>query len=174
MTPERKAEIQRSRKWLHPIAIELLDVLETAEEARATFETMLEIGFAGTGHEVPSPNVLLVSFDEESQSWVGQWFEVLSAGETREEAIVATISAVIMRRTQALRRALEEIISIAAGARYKARLSGIPRFVEMGELARLALGLDKEGTKPRATSNFNSAVWTVERNGMRSGSLALR
>jgi hypothetical protein len=63
----------------------------------AMFESMLEIGFAGAGHEVPGPNVLSVSFDEESESWVGQWFGILSAGETREEAIVATVSAVVMQ-----------------------------------------------------------------------------
>jgi hypothetical protein len=75
----------------------------------ATYERMMEPGFA-VG--VPGPTSLSVNYDSESESWVGQWLGVFSAGSTREEAIVATISAVIMHSRAKLEAAEKSLQAV--------------------------------------------------------------
>lgn len=86
--------------------------MENQAARLATFEQMLESGFAAGGSDV-----LSVHFDEESESWVGQWFGILSQGTTREEAIVATVSAVVMHRSVEVELQAARIAALEAALR---------------------------------------------------------
>jgi hypothetical protein len=75
----------------------------TAELARLQdlFRSLFEPGFGG-GDE------LEVTFDSEADCWNGLWCGIRSAGNTCEEAAIATVSAVMMHRSAELARAMKE------------------------------------------------------------------
>lgn len=64
--------------------------LDGIEKRLVAWEQILEPGFAGNS------NPLTATFDAEADMWVGSWFGVSSQADTREDAVVATIDALVL------------------------------------------------------------------------------
>jgi hypothetical protein len=105
------------------------------------FRSLFEPGFGG-GDE------LEVTFDSEANCWNGLWCGVRSAGNTCEEAAIATVSAVMMRRAAEMARAMKERDRL--GERNKELLEAL-------EAAQRALSND-----PLGLSDFGDGRFTIE------------